>query len=185
VTRPTRLDPERPLYAARLAGWREHGNSSLCGTPIYREIAGGRATPGDNIPNSIPADGSRLASPAAAGEPRGVRRGPQTQPSRNGGRYGSGVSGSWAAPGLVVLVVDVVSAVLKCRALPGAAATLLAVPSAGALGAKYLRRVEAQSQIADPDLVLDGHVGSVGCRTDACDQRNKLLGRSEPRAGQG
>jgi hypothetical protein len=73
-------------------------------------------------------------------------------------------------------VVDVVSAVLKCRALPDAAATLLAVPSARALGAKYFRRIEAQPQIADSDLVVDGHAGSVGLRTAPCDQRNKLLG---------
>jgi hypothetical protein len=76
----------------------------------------------------------------------------------------------------VILVVDVVSAVLKCRALADAAATLLAVPSARALGAKYFRRIEAQPQIADSDLVIDSHAGSVGRRTDACDQRNKLLG---------
>jgi hypothetical protein len=76
----------------------------------------------------------------------------------------------------VVLVVDVVSAVLECGALPDASSPFLAVPSAGALGAKYLRRIEAQSQIADSDLVLDSHAGSVGRRTDACDQRNKLLG---------
>jgi hypothetical protein len=65
----------------------------------------------------------------------------------------------------VVLVVDVVSAVLKCRALPDAAATLLAEPPAGALGAKYLRRIEAQPQVADSDLVLDSHAESVGRRT--------------------
>ena len=76
----------------------------------------------------------------------------------------------------MVFLVDVVSAVLKCRALPDAAAALLAEPSAGALGAKYLRRIEAQSQIADPDLVLDSHAGRRGRRTQACDQRNKLLG---------
>ena len=76
----------------------------------------------------------------------------------------------------MILVVDVVSAVLECRALADAAATLLAVPSAGALGAKYLGRIEAQPQIADSDLVLDSHAGSVGRRTAACDQRNKLLG---------
>jgi hypothetical protein len=91
-------------------------------------------------------------------------------------RPGNGLSGSWPPAGQVILVVDVVSAVLKCRALADAAATLLAVPSARALGAKYLGRIEAQPQIADSDLVLDSHAGSVGRRTAACDQRNKLLG---------
>jgi hypothetical protein len=60
---------------------------------------------------------------------------------------------------LGVLVVDVVSTILKCRALPDAAATILTPPPAGALGAKYLRRIEAQSQIPDTDLVLDPHPG--------------------------
>lgn len=73
-------------------------------------------------------------------------------------------------------MVDVVSAVLECRALPDAASPFLSEPPAGALGAKYLRRIEAQPQIPDPDLVLDRHAGSVGRRTEACDQRNKLLG---------
>ena len=91
-------------------------------------------------------------------------------------RPGNGLSGSWPPAGQVILVVDVVSAVLKCRALADAAATLLAVPSARALGAKYFRRIEAQPQVADSDLVLDSHAGSVGRRTDPCDQRNKLLG---------
>ena len=91
-----------------------------------------------------------------------------------------GLSGSRAPTRLVVLVVDVVSAVLECRALPDAASPFLSEPPAGALGAKYLRRIEAQPQIPDPDLVLDRHAGSVGRRTDACDQRNKLLG--SPRA---
>ena len=89
---------------------------------------------------------------------------------------GDGLSGSRAPTGLVVLVVDVVSAVLECRALPDAPSPFLSEPPAGALGAKYLRRIEAQPQIPDPDLVLDRHAGSVGRRTGACDQRNKLLG---------
>jgi hypothetical protein len=59
----------------------------------------------------------------------------------------------------VVLVVDVVSAVLNGRTLSDAAASLLAEPPAHALRAKHLRRIEAQSQVADPDLVLDSHPG--------------------------
>ena len=58
-----------------------------------------------------------------------------------------GLSGSRAPTRLVVLVVDVVSAVLECRALPDAASPFLSEPPAGALGAKYLRRIEAQPQI--------------------------------------
>jgi hypothetical protein len=77
---------------------------------------------------------------------------------------------------LVVLVVDVVPPVLECGALPDASSPFLSAPPAGALGAKYLRRIEAQPQITDPDLVLDSHAESVGRRTSPCDQRNKLLG---------
>jgi hypothetical protein len=76
----------------------------------------------------------------------------------------AGALGAWAPTRLVVLVVDVVPAVLECGALPDASSPFLAEPPAGALGAKYLRRIEAESQIADPDLVLDSHAGSVGRR---------------------
>jgi hypothetical protein len=57
----------------------------------------------------------------------------------------------------VVLVVDVVAAVLKCRALPGAASPFLSEPSAGALRGEHLQRTEPQSQVSNPDLVLDSH----------------------------
>jgi hypothetical protein len=73
-------------------------------------------------------------------------------------------------------VVDVVPAVPVGVALPGAPASFLSEPSAGALRSEHLGCAVSQSQVANLDLVLDSHEGSVGQRDRPCDQRNKLLG---------
>ena len=75
-----------------------------------------------------------------------------------------------------MLVVDVVPAVPVGVARPVASSALLAEPAAGAVRGEHFRRAVPQSQITNPDLVLNTHGESVGDRTDPCDQRNKLLG---------
>ena len=57
----------------------------------------------------------------------------------------------------VVLVVDVVPAVPVRVALRAASSPLLSEPSASALRGEHLRRAIPQSQVSNPDLVLDSH----------------------------
>src|SRR4029077_17737118 len=75
------------------------------------------------------------------------------------GRRGLRASGSWAPQRLLVRAVDVVPAVLECRALSSAAATLLTEPTARALRGEHLWRAVSQAQIPDGDLMPRKHKG--------------------------
>jgi hypothetical protein len=70
--------------------------------------------------------------------------------------------GALASARLDPLVVDMVPAVPVRVALSAASSPLLAEPSAGALRGEYFRRAVPQSQVSNPDLVLDSHGGE--CR---------------------
>ena len=54
---------------------------------------------------------------------------------------------------LEVLPIDVAPAVLQCRALSGAAASLLTEPAARALGGEHFWRAVSRAQIPDGDLM--------------------------------